>query len=522
MRIFINTVRRKIPGKWQRMLIGLLLVAAGALTPETARAGTYKMYTCNVPGHPTAMPTTGPWAWTLDGLNTVGYDTCALGGTFGVRLNPGQRFMRPATSASLSLRRPIDGPLSRVGIVRYRTWLTAQLSGSGAPAFISDGGAFGPPGGSTSDSTPWVSPAFSQSNGAVHVQLYCSSGAPGNCIFASETPLQARGIEVDLYEDTPPSATIDASTLSGVETHDNTGTVSYSAVDLESGVARVEALVGGVSVGSHAFEADPALCPHTDFNACERRETGDIHIDTSSAAPGQQALTLRVTDAAGNSTLVTGLKIAVEPTQGSKNVRMSARFARSGRRVQTSRFNRAVRIRGRLTDLQGRGVDNADIVISEHHALSGASDDKRRVSTRTDGSFSFTTKRGPSRTIRLQFAGRVAGLAARAVRTLKLNVRASARLKVSLRGVRVRYSGRVTSMPLPRNGKLVYIQGRSRGGVWQTFAKRRTGHRGRFGGSYRLRVHRPGVRLEFRVRVPPEKTYPFVTGVGPAIPKTVR
>jgi hypothetical protein len=102
-----------------------------------------------------------------------------------------------------------------------------------------------------------------------------------------------------------------------------------------------------------------------------------------------------------------------------------------------------------------------------------------------------------------------------------LRVRASASLRVALKGIVVRYRGRVLSKPLPRRGKLVEIQGRAPGAGWKTFATRRADRRGGFAGTYRLRIRRPGVRLQFRVRVPAENGYPFVAHAGRAVTRIV-
>ena len=504
--------------------IGLCIFLLQSEAPETAYAGTYKMYACHVPGHPTSVPTIGPWAWRLDNVNTIGFDNCAAGGTFGIRLNPGQRFMRQGASAWLWLRRPTDGPFSRIGIVRYRTWLIAQLSGTGAPAYIADGGAYAPPGGAPSDTDPWVSRLFPQTNQEVGVQLFCSAGAPGDCAFHSDRPLQARGIEVDLYEETPPSATIVGGGVLSGEVHNGKGTLSYSAADQESGVALVEALAGDTVIGRHDLEANAAWCPHTGFNACQGTRSSDMNIDTSGAASGRHTLSLRVTDAAGNRTVVMGPMIDIGSQEAPGEVQLTARFAGSNRRTHTSKFGAKVIVRGRLTDRQKRGIANAEILASERIALPGTRDAKaRRVRTRNDGSFVYVVShRASSRRITLRYEGRFLGKQVAAVRTLALKVQASVRLRVSLRGILVRYSGRVVTTPLPRRGKLVYMQGRARGGVWQTFARRRTTRSGRFAGSYRLRVRRPGIRLEFRVRVPREKQYPFVAGIGRIVARAVR
>lgn len=514
-------IRRIVSCKIVAAFLCLCVFVLGTHAPDTAYAGTYKMYTCHVPGHPTAVPTMGPWTWRLNSPNTVGFNNCAAGGTFGIGLNPGQRFMRQGMSSWLSLRRPSEGPFSRIGIVRYRTWLIAQLSGFGAPTFIADGGAFAPPGGANSNESPWVSPLFPRTNQEVGVQLFCSAGAPTDCFLDSTTPLQARGIEVDLYEETPPSAAIVGGGLLSGGKQTGMRTLTYSAADQESGVAVVEALVGDSIVGRHDYEADPASCSHTGFNACQGTRSGDMSIDTSTAPSGRQPLSLRVTDAAANRTVASGSTVDVGPQAG--EVKLSAHFEGAVRRTNTAKFGQKVIVRGRLVDRLTRGLANAEIQVTERVGLPGTREPRtRRVRTGRDGSFVYTvSRRTSSRHIQFRYAGRVLGKDAVAVRTLALKVRASARLRVSLLGILVRYSGRVVTMPLPARGKVIHMQGRAKGGVWQTFAKKRTGPRGRFSGSYRLRVRRPGVRLQFRVRIPREKRYPFVAGVGGIVTKAV-
>jgi hypothetical protein len=75
---------------------------------------------------------------------------------------------------------------------------------------------------------------------------------------------------------------------------------------------------------------------------------------------------------------------------------------------------------------------------------------------------------------------------------------------------------------MPRGGKKIYIQGRARGGAWQRFAARRTNAAGRFAGRYRLRVRRPGIKLQFRVEIPRQKGYAYAAQVGSPVTKTVR
>ncbi len=257
-----------------RSLLATIVLTASLVSPAPAGAGVYKLYSCNVPGHPTPIPSAAPWKVQLDGLNTIYFDDCASGGSFGVGLNV--RLMRQHAFARLVLERPPSGPKSAIGIVRYRTWITAELAGSGAPAFIDDGGAFAPPGGTTPDESPWTSALFAQSNPAVYVKLQCSAGAPADCSLSSARPLQARGVEVDLYEAVPPAGAIEGGTLLQGGAPGPTRTLSFTASDAESGVARVEALLGDTVVATQDLEKDSALCAHTDLNACPTRYSGDF------------------------------------------------------------------------------------------------------------------------------------------------------------------------------------------------------------------------------------------------------
>jgi hypothetical protein len=72
--------------------------------------------------------------------------------------------------------------------------------------------------------------------------------------MTSPTRVQARGIEADLYEDVPPSGEIEGGTLLGLGTRNGRSTLSFSATDQESGVARVEALLGDTVVAGEDLE----------------------------------------------------------------------------------------------------------------------------------------------------------------------------------------------------------------------------------------------------------------------------
>lgn len=522
-RAFNKVLIRTLNGLAPVVLAAILL----CLSPSTAFGGTYKMYSCNVPGRNIAKPTTGPWQFVLDGLYTRAFDGCAHGGDFGIGLVAAQPYMRQNSWARLTLARPAHGPMSAIGIMRYKTWLTADLSGSGAPAFISDGGFFAPPGGSTPDGAPWTSPPLGVANDTVHVQLYCSSGAPGDCQFNSTTPLRVRGIEVDLHENVAPSGSIDGGTiLAGVPLHGRRSLL-YTAIDEESGVARVDLLFGSTVIATTNLAADASVCPSTGFGACPSRHSGELSVDVNELGPGTYPVSLRITDAAGNfrvlshaaQVVVAGPSTPSATSSGPK-AQLSVGFAVTSRGTHTTPYGRSVRIRGRLQDAAGRPINRGRLTVLETFDA-GRRPRTMTITTGADGRYAYVLSgAGPSRRIQLKYVN--AGAAVTSARTLRLAVRATSTLDLVLRGTLVQYSGRVLSGPMPRGGKRVFIQGRARGGSWQRFASRRTTSAGRFSGRYRLRVRRPGVRLQFRVEIPRQAGYGYAPRTGPLTTRVVR
>jgi hypothetical protein len=90
--------------------------------------------------------------------------------------------------------------------------------------------------------------------------------------------------------------------------------------------------------------------------------------------------------------------------------------------------------------------------------------------------------------------------------------RARARLTLKVTPRRVYFSGRLLGGSIPKDGKLLVVEGRrSRRGRWLKFDVVRTGAQGRFHAGYRFTFLRPG-RWEIRVLAEAEAGYPFAVG----------
>jgi len=188
-------------------------------------------------------------------------------------------------------------------------------------------------------------------------------------------------------------------------------------------------------------------------------------------------------------------------TGGAAPDRLTAWLERGSRRLRstTVRWPARVRIRGRLTDATGRVLPRRMVRMFERvdgqrwRAIAG-------VRTRSDGRLTTFTRIGPSRHLRLVSGG--------ASVTLRLRVRASARVSVRRSGTVTRVTGRLLGGRVPPLGVRVRLQSR-RGAVWSTQALLRTDALGRFAASGRAPA---GVQL--RIAIPAQRGYPFARGVA--------
>lgn len=207
----------------------------------------------------------------------------------------------------------------------------------------------------------------------------------------------------------------------------------------------------------------------------------------------------------------------------SRRARLTVAYAGSGARRLSRKYGKNALVTGSLVDEHGRPIRGAVVEVSSVAAVRGAAAVAgKAVVTGADGGFRYTASaKAASRQLRFTYRYENPGEVV-AADSLELHVRAGVKLAVTLRGSLVRYRGRVLSGPMPRAGKVVILQGRVRGATWQTFASRRARGRGTFKGTYRLKVRRPGTRLQFRARVLTEAGYPYLSVTGRAVTRVVR
>ena len=508
--------------------IALLLI--GAIYTESARAGMYVMRNCSVPGYEASL--LGPWFWEdQSGMKIV--DACASGGSVGFTFS-GERTLPKNGSLSVVLSRP-SGAQSAIGLVKAVVWYNTRMGGSGSPLTVfteidtpgmaaSLRSVVGPSEGDNlvleTDLDPSVPMTY-------RIGIWCGWAVPSTeeCHLDQYKPLEIRGMAVTLKEDVSPlilslgGTVLDGGPQSGIRT------VTYAASDLQAGLARVDVLLGSTVVASRVLTT---RCSYVDFTVCPPSDDATLAVDTRIVANGAQSLTLRVRDAAGNEVskrAASAIDVAnsQQASVGTSpsGAQLTAEFERSSRSSLTVPYGRPVKVTGRLTGIARRAIGGVRIEVRER--LPGRRQGTRRWrrADRSRRDLSYALRRyGPSRRVRLTYSA--GGGAEASSREITLRVRAAASLKAALRGVLVRYGGRVVSGPIPRSGKRVLLEGRAKGFAWTRFAVARTDQRGRFAGRYRLAVRRPGVRLQVRVVVPTERSYPYLSYTGRPIVLRVR
>ncbi len=521
----------------RRTAVGALATITGLLTcavaVQPARAGTYVMRNCNVPGHSNTL--LAPWqALDIMGPNLSIANDCASGG--GVSVTIGDvRQMGGGTAGGIVVFRP-SGQRRRITFVKLVLWYSTRLSGSGQPIHFwsadwrTDGTyrwglSNAPPGSESVVAEHQLSPDTEAVRLGIHCGPLGPPTPPDQCVAADSAPLLIRGMELTLSEDVlpivarPMGSLLDGGPQSGVRE------VTYSAADPQSGLRQVEVLLGETVVADRDLSAD---CAYSDFTVCPPSADGAMQIDTRAVSNGPHRLTLRVLDAAGNLQEMHSdrpVEVFNEPTPTPAHApvyTLSSRFAGTSRSTLTVPYGRRVSIRGRLLQAaKAPPVGSLIEVLERSDDRGGREVSSKRAKTKADGSFSValvTTR--PSRTVRLAY--RSMANKKFVSRPLRLRVRSASRLRASLRGRLVRFSGRVLSGPIETGGKKILMEGRSPGSAWTRFKILRTDRKGQFSGTYRLRVRRPGVTLKIRAVLPHENGYGYLSSRSRAVSLRVR
>jgi hypothetical protein len=504
------------------LVAAIVLLAARLMLPPAASAGTYPMYQCSA-----AMPAVSP-GWSVFGndtqANTVLSDSCSAGGNIGVYVftneQAGVVTENGHSGSQVGLQIAVPGSLPGVTIHSIKAQVLAS-SVTGDDAFLgftsagqSLPGAVELPYGGGSPYT--ASESWTLPQGARDFEAYvnCSTDRSStSCAFADASAVPALSdITLSLEDNTPPkvasvSGPLVTAAASGASVM-GSQPISFTASDSESGVRTATLTLSPLNGGApyvHTFSFS-GECAYDSWNACALTQTvSGFAVNTDALANGAYAVSLAITDAAGNvtndalgsvtvnnpSAVVSLLGALPGPGAGSPNGVGASEGAhlQLGVRSPISRSygKRALRVSGRLLNAQGLPIAGATLNVLQQasglpleligHARTGAS-----------GTFVAAVPAGPSRMIEVAYRAFSGDSSYAATARLHESVRAGVRLRVSPHRTgsegTITLSGRVFG-PIPPQGVvvelLVYYRGR-----WEPFRDPRTDGRGRFRVAYQF------------------------------------
>ena len=256
-------------------------------------------------------------------------------------------------------------------------------------------------------------------------------------------------------------------------------------------------------------------------------------IDDASLRAGAYELRAVVSDAAGNeavgttradgapATVTLPLRRATTVTLSRRGRTLRGRLLAGGKPLADRELRLTQRLRGARTwhPVCGRRT----VIVASSTASGGTAAPAAASSTaagcpiRTDdaGRIQVRLAKGPSRTVRLAFAGDPLLLPAH--RGTHIRTRASGWVhahpsRVPAGGL-VRFAGHIFGGHIPAGGKVVELQARV-GTGWRTFATVRADRRGDFRHVHRFGATSAGQTYRVRLRIRSEAAYPFERGTG--------
>ena len=230
----------------------------------------------------------------------------------------------------------------------------------------------------------------------------------------------------------------------------------------------------------------------------------------------------QATDAAGNSA-VTNLRAdgsEMSVTGPFRRPAAISEFTINGKNRARIGYGRRALVSGRLLDASRKPIANAPVeLVQSYDPGSTHRTDSIAASTDAAGRFRAKLPKGPSRTVKAQFAGDLQRLGASS-ESRRLRVRGKISLKAPRRvraGGRATFSGRVKAAgaTFSRGGKAVEVQVRI-GSRWKTVGRSlRTDRRGHYRLKYRFVANytRP-IRYRFRAVALRERGWPYLPSVS--------
>jgi hypothetical protein len=533
-----------MPTRWLFSLALLLatLTSAICVSPSLG-AGIYDVYSCRLPdGSPAPI-----YGWTpFNTRMASAQDHCAVGGAFEAALDSSS--VPNGTSAGWILQAPPDTRIAGYLIFRYaragwdstggqRDYLSSYddhdphyLGGWGQEyclAWMTKCGGFG------SLTAPPLDPTnrlerVGLSLSKLTFQLICTAGwtmtvCPGATNRGELSLFQTRISLMDAF------APVIRSAPQRPVASPLTGTVAWSvhAEDRGSGLADAMVIVDGIPQLPTPVPSASCRSPYVDFRPCPREQEMLAELNTTVLSDGEHEVSISVRDAAGNETQTDSFIVTVNnvPSPGVANGAQATRFAKLeaqfdggvGKLQRTVSYGAKTQVSGRLTAAGGGPITGASVVVTQRdRRRNSPAQEVARVSTGSDGTFTYKVPPGPSRRLSFSYTAFSLDPGAVASAEVDLAVRAAVTLNIAPRrvrnGTKAIFRGRLLGGP-GRGDAVVTIYALASGARKRIPVETVAAHdNGRFSYTYRFRSIAGRVRFRFQAVVPRQSGYPYEAG----------
>jgi hypothetical protein len=541
-----------------------LLLAPTATQPATANAGTYDVYSCIQPDGAVA-PVDG-WTPFSTNSNMVAEDDCTQGGILSAGMlgwvevpdgaQAGWTFLPPpgtsiaqatlnweygnadnedtrSATAVESLEAPYHGSIPFATCVRSHGCCCSTYQASFKP--------------NTPTSVP-VQDLQPERGGAsvagITVVMECA-GASGDeyCDGASTRFAASSGVRtatLALEDDSPPLLTVIGGSLTTGTELEGTQTLAISGSDSGSGIYQAILEVDGKEAQSTMIDNNNGHCQNVGQTTDGRPaflyvvpcklEINDQYLSFNLAGipDGPHKLSVRVTDAAGNSTTVLNREVVIGRGACNGTCGDQAKLAPDDPKLLEplpQRYPRsAMAFSGSLLEPTGAPVGGARVELLEQASYTGAPT-KLVASTTTNlvGQWAFAVPKGPSRVLTVAWRSHVLDAGYATQLALHESVIADIGLKAPRR-VRVGrpfdFRGNLAGGYIPPERSTIQFEifflGR-----WRTIETLHTNARGAFAYRYSFSTGK-GISYRFRASIHYSRAYPFLAATSQAVRLEVR
>lgn len=223
----------------------------------------------------------------------------------------------------------------------------------------------------------------------------------------------------------------------------------------------------------------------------------------------------------------TSTKTPAQDVGNGENASARARLRVRGSERRVLGFGRRSSATIELLDEDGRPIAGARLLVLERINVQGADFTATPLvlTTDSDGRARLAVRPGPGRTIRVAYRATSGTPGFNAVADIEVTVRSKTSLRKNrsfLRnGQTVRFSGRILSRPVPREGVGIDLQAKV-GSGWQTFKTVKTTGDGRWHARYTFTSTTGLQTYRFRARVRGDSGFPFTPSTSKRIAVRVR